>query len=306
MATCHKACAKVFVIVLDVILLGLGIGLLGVGIWFRVDQRAKDLRTAMDTFLGDDLSDTTSWLVIAVGVAITCVAVVGLVGALLEVKLLLSLFCVLLIAMIACEVAACALAAIYKENLFEDLIINMEESRLKPYYNQTTDGALISNDEVGRPWDFLQSTFECCDVYSYQQSLIKFNTDYNIPFPYSCCRLNSGYDKFAVTANDPADLAQCIQAKDDYFNSEGCFLGIVSLAEDNIVIILGVAIAVACFTLFLFIFAVCLCVNIDKTELKKKMDTKRPISKGPKSTAIQALSGVDLTKVSVLGTGTEI
>jgi hypothetical protein len=257
MTTFHRICAKFFVIILDVILLGFGVALLGVGIWFRVDQRAKDLRDAMDTFLGDDLSNSTSWLIIAIGIAITFIAVCGLIGAIMEIKWLLGLFIFLLLLMVACEVAAVALAALYKESLFDDLRYNMESSRDNMYYDAngtTTEG-------TGRPWDFVQSTFKCCDVYDYRLNEEEFSDAYDQPFPYSCCKLKQGYNAFQVGEDDVRGLDKCKQADPDFMYSGGCFTELASLAEDNIIILLGIAIAVACFTMFLLIFTICLLVN---------------------------------------------
>lgn len=266
MSAVHYLSSKVFVVILDIILLGLGIGLLGIGIWFRVEQSAKDSREVLDHFLGEDLSDSTSWLIIAIGIGITIVAVCGLVGALFDVKFLLALFAVFIVALIVLEAAACGLAAVFRENLFADLRYNMEMGIEGTYYTNTT-GEEKPTQETGRPWDFLQSTFDCCGVYSFYD-YNSFSDKYGIPFPYSCCSdiVTDDEFSFSLTRENTRDASSCFQMRENYFNAKGCYVTLVDFTESNIVIILGVAIAVACFNIFLFIFAICLCWNIENVK----------------------------------------
>lgn len=261
--SCGAKVLKYCLFAFNLIFLIAGIVCLGIGVWLICDTGAfGHLSDAIETLKKEEtLNDaeiqqlnTASiyqiGVILAVGGAVIIViAFLGCCGAVKEWRPLLVIYAVLLMLILAVELAAIIYAAINRNNLNASLSKIMKKT-LK-YYNLSADN--MRDEGTKAPWDAAMTTFECCGVNSTSRDFSQsgWKKKMGQKFPPACCPLDK--DGKLVT----------VCTEEDRFK-DGCFMKIWDSLTSKLGIVIGVAAAVAVIQIVGVIFAFCLCNSISK------------------------------------------
>lgn len=140
---------KLLLNIFNVVFIGVGITLIGIGIWTAVEKIYVSL------VIGDSLFRAASYLIICVGVITIFVCIVGLLGVLKEKKKWLWAYFGLLLFCCCVLITAAILAIVFKAEVESVMVNNMRRSLINKYGK---DG------DVTDAWDQLQSDLGCCAI----------------------------------------------------------------------------------------------------------------------------------------------
>jgi len=253
----YGASAKVFkycLFVFNLIFFIAGCALLGIGIWLAVDQNAafkiadaaKDLgsegTSELDTIKTQHqvIRDTGIILIVG-GAVILIIAFFGCCGAIKEWRPLLAMYAIVLLLILAIEIAAIVYAAINRDKIESDFQQGMKAT-LK-YYN----GSEANPNGMKQGWDDLMQQNQCCGMNStaddFSQSGWRTLTG-GVNFPPACC---PGKPDVCPAANKYPD---------------GCYIKFKNMLISRIGIVIGVAVAVGVVQIIGAVFALCLCKSV--------------------------------------------
>jgi hypothetical protein len=281
---CGAKCAKIVLIVYNIIFLLSGLFLIGLGIWLVADGRVHNLVNLTFNGSNSSLLRNAAIILITMGVLVVIISVLGFVAAVMENIVLLSIYIAFLIVIFCGEITGGVLAIVFKDRIIYGLknILNesldgqLSRTSVNPYYRESTanntDTSCVTSD-VGYLWDWAQITFECCGVetnnagyssrlnstYNFKNMCPQLKTDY---VPLSCCpfvnQSSSFGDFHTVPDNQYAaqNLVNCAQP-----NTNGCYNEVATWLEKYAPVLIGIGIGFAMLELFGIIFAVCLCRN---------------------------------------------
>jgi len=284
---CGGTCAKIIVIIYNILFLMTGIVLIAVGIWLIVDGSIGNVMELTFSGKNSHLFRNAGILLIAMGALVVVISIIGFVGAIMENTILLGIYIAFLIIIFCGEVAGGVLAIVFKDDILENLI-NVLDKSLKEqlnstasehYYNQEnkngTSGRCYTSD-VGYLWDFVQVEFKCCGVQDRPSGYESLNAANNFKtmcpllqdqfkdFPISCCPFRNSTTKFKDLHTNPDDqykVQSLVDCSQRYIG--GCYESIGSWVEKYAPILIGIGIGFAMLELFGIIFAVCLCRNVE-------------------------------------------
>lgn len=256
---CGPQCAKIMLILFNIIFWLSGAALLGVGIWVLVDN---SLVKYIDFFAAVDESGAllkyAAYILIAVGCFVLVVGFCGCCGAIRESQCLLGLYIFFLVIVMAGEIALGVLAIIFKGKL-ENAATNKFQDTLREKYNKTTDAGMAFTDAVM----FVEREGKCCGLNGFED----YRTAGVTSVPVSCCKLkDEAKEKNQLTPSDAVDYNNCVSGGDDSYIDNGCKDALETWVKNNSIIVIGVGIGIACLELFGFIFAICLCRNVGDSD----------------------------------------
>lgn len=241
---CDAGCAKKLLILCNFIVWLGGAGLLGIGLWMKLDPTMVHYFHVVNIHQVEPLIDHAALIFIIVGALAFVVGVIGCVGAIRDSQSLLFLYAALLLVIMAAELTGGILALIYRMQVMHSLHLSMYAQVMKMYSRDpdTTDA-----------WDFLQPELSCCGSQNYTDWMgsywwnnTKNGTDV---FPDSCC---SG------------DIAQCQEdaatgaPNSDTFFKMGCYHAMIMWFHQHSMIMMIIGFAVGGCQVFGFIAACCL------------------------------------------------
>ncbi|XP_072046938.1 CD82 antigen-like [Amphiura filiformis] len=161
---CCKKCLKYFFIIINVILALCGLGLIVVGClihfglanWIPIQELAA-------VFNQNEFIRSTVYMFIGAGAVAFLIAICGCLGVVLEITWLLALYLMFLVIIIAVQLAAGILAAIYS-NEITSFLDKEGKDFLEMDYGNKTAAADEASKLATKGWDVIQQTLECCGV----------------------------------------------------------------------------------------------------------------------------------------------
>lgn len=215
---CNIVCMKTLFFVFNFIFWLAGVGILGVGIWIMVYK--SDYKSLLDS----DIYVIVPGLMIAAGVVVIIVAIVGCLGAAKENRFFLISFLVMVVLIFILELTIGILAFVYSSKINDEI-----RSSIKDKMNQYGE-----SDAVTKSIDKLQVENKCCGDtggsswngtawQQAQQSEEKSNI-----VPDSCCKTQTpdcGERDHPSNINDVGCLAQV----EEFFRHHFTILAIVGI-----------------------------------------------------------------------------
>ncbi|KAM4748869.1 tetraspanin-8 [Rhinophrynus dorsalis] len=193
-----------------------GCVILGVSIWLRV---SKDVQKELNLQEGGLLSAVD--LMIAVGAIIMVLGFFGCCGAIKESRCLLLLFFIGLFLILALQVTAGILGAVYKPKIEAEFNKTFQE--LLPLTNQ--------QDSIKENLYTIQQEQKCCGIANGY-------TDWGNAVPPSC------------TCNPATNPGACIQSGSKFYYKQTCSSVLIDYFKNHLVIIIGIAFGLAVVELF--------------------------------------------------------
>jgi hypothetical protein len=276
---CGGTCAKVALIIYNIIFLLSGLVLIALGIWLIADGRVLNVVNLSYNGTNSALMRNAAIILIAMGALIVVISVIGFVGAIMENVILLGIYIAFLVIIFCGEICGGVIAIAYKDKIvynLKEILGRQMDDQLNPapnvthYYNQGPLSTCFTSD-VGWLFDWVQIQFECCGIYSKADYRNKLTTTFNFAtmcpllnqsyYPVSCCPLKDGNDfgdfhKKPDNQYDSQNIVNCAVPYD-----KGCYDEVARQIERYAPVLIGIGIGFAMLELFGIIFAVCLCRN---------------------------------------------
>ncbi|XP_050305725.1 tetraspanin-18-like [Anthonomus grandis grandis] len=241
-----------------------GGALLAIGIWLLMDMSAfiTVLQFVPETnytenFTSPAFLQSALYAMMAIGGITIMLSFLGYCGALSESNIMLTLYGILLILILALEITAGVLAAVYK-NQVEDQTKTVLTEFVQDHY-VTPD----AKNPVSMSWDAIQISLKCCGVNGYQdfaenESINNSTNGWRIPS--SCCALSlDGKPLDSGCMSNPTDSNSYYQI--------GCYNKVKDLILVNMNIVIVAAATLAGVEIIGVIFAFCLANSINKAKL---------------------------------------
>ncbi|KAJ7381430.1 Tetraspanin-7 [Desmophyllum pertusum] len=228
-------CVRCMLFVFNTLFWLTGFGLLGVGIWVRV-QFSDYMKLSSHDY------STACYVMIGAGVLVTIIGFLGCCGALKEQVCMLKTFAVILGFLFLVELGGSITGYVFRHEI-------------KGGLSQGLDVALneYRQDGFKEAWDGLQSNLECCGNKNYTDWFYKeWTTEEtgNNSVPQSCC------------VETKANCNKNVTSHPDTVYSKGCYNAGVAFFENKLLIIGGVTLGIAVFQLLGVALSCCLASNI--------------------------------------------
>jgi len=212
-----------------------GAGILGVGIWLRVEK--GDYVSFTDYEFA-----TASSLAIAAGAVIVIVTFFGVVGSIKENRVLLLMFFVSLLLIFCLEISAGGLAYANRGKI---------ETEVKKDLNVTIHEKYGKEEGTTKAIDKMQEYFKCCGNAMYQDwRYSQYYLDNKYKYPPSCCMKSKRTD---TCGGDTKNL-----------NQRGCYEEVKNFLLEHLLIIGIVGIVFGLIQILGMILSMCLYCGISK------------------------------------------
>ncbi|XP_077994716.1 CD9 antigen-like isoform X2 [Glandiceps talaboti] len=251
---CYR-CSKYMLMIFNFILLLLGCGLIGAGLWLRLDpnsQRYVDSTADLQQYyLG-------TYVMIGCGALMILVGFIGCCGACCENQCLLCFYFLCLVCLFVVEVGGGVWIYFNKQEVAK-LINDGLTHAVTTLYG--TDG----NEKVTEAIDSIQQEFECCGVSGPGDWMnSSFSTVVKIfAVPDSCCEdmsIDCGQGKI-IGSIIPFDVG---------IYKDGCASAIAMAVERNYVLMAGIGIGVGVIQLLGMMFSLCMCCSLRRGSNSKE------------------------------------
>lgn len=246
---CGHTCLKYLLFAFNFIFWVLGIVVLGVGIYSRVNSGNYD------TLLGEGGFASAANILIASGIFVSLIGFVGCCGALKDNKVMLVIYFILVLLIFILEIAAGALAYSKRETMENELKKNLKKIVDTNYGKKNPTEVETGFDKA---LDWFQKEVKCCGADGYKEWKSKKDgvfvtewakvTNSTALAPKSCCKKN-----VAGCNNIVAGIYQT-----------GCIDAGKQFVKDHMWQVGGVGIGIAVIQLLVMIAAIALCRNIGK------------------------------------------
>lgn len=176
MAGCQcSATPKVFLVLLSLLFWAAAGGLIFVGAWVYMEyNHYESIADSLYTLV-------PATIILAMGVFMFILAILGCAGAVKEQRCLLGVFFTVLLIIFAGMVSAAVMGYVYRNEVDANLQTTLKDA-LDNYYNDTT---------LAQEIDFMQEELYCCGVNNYTDwygtEWAKHQKNLTWPYPESCC-----------------------------------------------------------------------------------------------------------------------
>lgn len=140
-------CFKLLLMIFNILFIAVGIALAAVGIWTAVSK------VYVSFVIGDTLFTAASYMLIAVGVIIIIVCIIGTVALLKENKKWLMIYFGLLVFGFVILIVAAVLGIVFKGEVENVMVQSMRNSLIDGY---------DKDKDITSAWDQLQTELKCC------------------------------------------------------------------------------------------------------------------------------------------------
>lgn len=242
--SCGMKCVKALFFVFNFIFFVLGIAVLGVGIYSRVEN------DSFDSFFEGGVIVTAANLLIAAGVIVALIGFMGCCGAIKQSKVLLGLYAALVILIFILEIVGGALAYT-KRDAVEATVTKQIAKSLDEYGN--TD---LAAKGLAKTIDLFQEKIKCCgsngpNDWASTDYIQKLGNNSDVAVPKSCCK----------TSDDDCNT----RTKKGYYTL-GCIAQGKTYIKDNLWLVGGVGVGIAVVQLLGIVFAISLICAIKEEE----------------------------------------
>ncbi len=264
-------CAKILLIVFNIIFFIIGIILLAVGIWVVTSPYKLDVLAILD----NPVISGGAYFIIALGAFIFVVAFVGCCGAWTENRLMLVIYFIIVLAIFIAQLIGCAVIIAYKDKV-DEFVTNQLQDTMDKYYGET------ATDKYSQGWNSLQVLLECCGTNNYtdwettpwgiNQTYVMIGGENVMPmFPATCCKVDNTLDIVSGSYPTPLNLTKCYGVGTTYpdtmfLNTNGCYDSFQEWVKSHALYIGGVGLGLAFLEIFAMVFAMCVCRGIGKDE----------------------------------------
>uniref|UniRef100_H3C0H6 Tetraspanin n=1 Tax=Tetraodon nigroviridis TaxID=99883 RepID=H3C0H6_TETNG len=226
---CCSGFLKVMMFIFNGIIFLAGCAVLGVGVWVAVDKTS--FLGILDNVDGipQELSQLiyVSYLLIALGCVLVVIGFLGCCGAIRESRCMLLTFFIIVLIIFLAEVAGAVVLFVFQD-VVADLLMKVEGSvvgSIKKDYGSSTG--------VTSLWNSTMEQLDCCGFMNYTDFTgSPYYTSQGGIYPQYCC--NVTISAFPCNGTD-AQLSRV----------DGCYTKLVTILEENAVIVAGVAIGIA-------------------------------------------------------------
>lgn len=239
---------KIIFIILNLLYLGLGLALIGVGGWLAATHNDFSLFTGSNYFSG-------AILLIVAGVVVFFITLVGIAGAFFQHKYILGGYVLIVVVIIILEIAATIVGFVFRDTISEKATENAMAGVFNYYSVNDTENSELYDESNNKAIDFVQNTFECCGWgnYSIWEDSPFFN--YTMMYPKSCvCK--DGTDKSSCITVGLMDIQEI------YNNT--CDEDLSNRLRNNVAVVAGVGVAFAIAQVFPVFLAIYLAYAIHK------------------------------------------
>ncbi|XP_012681217.1 tetraspanin-1-like [Clupea harengus] len=233
---------KVVMFAFNGIIFVAGAAILGVGIWVKVDSGS--VLSLLEKIPGApaQLNQVLNvgYLLIAVGAVLLLLGFLGCCGAVKESKCMLLMFFIIVLLVFIAEVAGAVVILVFKplaEDLIRKLGVDIVEGIQKEYGE---------NPDVTGLWNSTMDTLKCCGFNNYTDFTGSPFVNASGTYPSPCCTSTSCSGENAKTSA-----------------VDGCFDKLVSLIDENAVVIIGVALGIAVLEISAMVVSMSLYCHID-------------------------------------------
>lgn len=270
---CGMKTARAVLFIFNIVFIFMGLLLIGIGIWMRVDQRIFLLLQAATATLNADYPAIAAYIFIAVGGFILIVAIFGCCGVARKSYTMLALYIVFVIITLFGEIAAGVIAMIGIQKI-DNVISRAFQTQLT---SSNIQPQLSNNQSLGPIMNWCQLSFSCCGYYGpldYNSSALSV-FDETYPVPPTCCSSFSGDPwnaNYSMVGNWSLCRDEALQWRGghDLFTpsllyTDGCQYAIELWVLEKAAILVGIALGTASLELFILIYAFCLCMMTRET-----------------------------------------
>ncbi|KAF6029188.1 hypothetical protein EB796_012506 [Bugula neritina] len=272
-----EGCARITLLVFNIIFFIIGSVCLGVGIWVVVDGTVflEVLgKIPEDTSVVGSLIQDAAYILIGGGAAIFLIAFFGCCGAWKKNKCLLIVYAVIIGVLLLLQIGAFVTAYFFYDQIVDVLNDSLANALNKSYNSEFQEKSAGQFDYTGgnilsKGLDAIQIEFKCCGVLNY--------TDYpNDAFPPTCCPANySGKIKDLADQLWKGDVttytttAPNCHGNITYIETvPGCLDAIKDYILDKSIIFIGIAAGTIAVQLILVFLSCCLFCSIENEEKK--------------------------------------
>ncbi|XP_071809515.1 tetraspanin-18-like isoform X1 [Asterias amurensis] len=264
-------CAKILLIVFNIVFFLVGIILLAVGIWVVTSPYKLDVLAILD----NPVISGGAYFIIALGAFIFVVAFLGCCGAWMENRLMLVIYFIIVLGIFIAQFIGCAVIIAYKDKV-DDFVTNSLQDTMNKYNGET------ASDKYSQGWNSLQVLLECCGTNNYtdwadtywggNQTIMTIGGQNLIPkFPITCCKVDNTLDIVSGKYPTPLNYTQCYGVgttypNEMYLNTNGCYDSFQDWVKSHALYIGGVGLGLAFLEVFAMVFAMCVCRGIGKAE----------------------------------------
>ncbi|XP_066966700.1 tetraspanin-18 isoform X4 [Macrobrachium rosenbergii] len=259
---CGTVFAKYLLCFFNFIFFAAGGTVLALSIWLAVDNTSFLILTrvsendSLQEFNQPSVMEHGAYILIVAGGLVFCIGFLGCCGAVLESRVLLTIYGLTVIVIFLLEVTGGALAAVYKAETEEELQ-NFLKLTLKKYYStQATANSMTVS------WNALMAELKCCGVNNYTDfelaTMWQTNKTDGMVMPVACCILEGDPKKFKPL--DPSCVSD--PSPENSYYLTGCYGRLMEWVEDHTNLLMGIGIGVGATQVLLLIFAFCLCNSL--------------------------------------------
>ncbi|XP_046326869.2 CD82 antigen-like [Haliotis rufescens] len=222
-----------------------GMATIGFGIFIKVHPSPTQFLTQIELHGYEQYLNNSAWIIIVFGALVLLVSFCGCVGASNKSECLLGMYITFSL-IISFGVLAIFISTIVYFVRFEDLD-HFTGSLTKTLQTKYKEKAT----EFTKPWDYVQSQFQCCGVSSYKDYDAVFTGNDKGKVPPSCCASSDN----GTEAPEAASSESC--PNDMY--SEVCFGKLQAILNDYSSLLLVAEFFIITLAIIGIIIAACLC-----------------------------------------------
>ncbi|XP_076310723.1 CD151 antigen-like isoform X2 [Tachypleus tridentatus] len=259
--SCGAKCAKVVLIVFNLIFWLSGAAILATGIYILMETDKATLFKLFEVDGNYSVMQYLAFALIGVGGLVFIVGFFGCCGAVRESKCLLITYFLFLFIILGCELAIGILAVIYHNKVIDKMKTNLTEKLQNDYG---------FNKDVTEAIDFAQVKFRCCGINGaddYVNSNWKkdvISKENNVS--KTCCLLVNDNNPEAYKEPHPVNDTFC-QSEDSstiniYRHQSGCLIKLEDFVRRESTVLIGIGCGIAGLEVFGMIFSICLCKDI--------------------------------------------